>query len=98
MGAATMTGYIVLGAFVFFVISLFAAFITGYSKGRAKEQAEQREEAIRKAASDKEFQVEKEKIQTEVFGNAQQKKSELSSGGGRDRFNRINDSLRNNKN
>jgi hypothetical protein len=93
-----MTGYIVLAGFVFFVVSVFGAFIFGYTKGRSKEQAEQQEEALRKAASDKEFQIEKEKIQEEVFGNAQQKKSELSSGGGRDRFNRINDNLRNNKN
>jgi flagellar biosynthesis/type III secretory pathway M-ring protein FliF/YscJ len=89
-----MTGYIVLAGFVFLVVSLFGAFIFGYVKGRKKEQAEQREEALRKAASDKEFQTEKEKIQTEVFGNAADKKSKLSGTGGRDSFNRISDSLR----
>jgi hypothetical protein len=93
-----MTGYIVLAGFVFFVVSVFGAFIFGYTKGRSKEQAEQREEALRKAASDKEFEIEKGKIQTEVFGNAAEKKSKLSGAGGRDSFNRVNDSLRDNKN
>jgi predicted membrane protein len=93
-----MTGYIVLAGFVFFVISVFGAFLFGYTKGRKKEQAEQNEEALRRAASDREFEVEKEKIREEVFGNAAQKKSGLSGGTGRDRFNRIGDSLRDNKN
>jgi predicted membrane protein len=93
-----MTGYIILAAFVLWVISVFGAFLFGYVKGRKKEQAEQNEEALRRAASDKEFEIEKEKIREEVFGNAEQKKSRLSGGTGRDRFNRINDSLRDNKN
>jgi hypothetical protein len=93
-----MTGYIVLAGFVFWVVSLFGMFIFGYTKGRAKEQAEQQEEALRKAASDKEFETEKEKIREEVFGNAADKKSKLSGAGGRDSFNRVNDSLRDHKN
>jgi hypothetical protein len=93
-----MTGYIVLAGFVFFVVSLFGMFIFGYTKGRSKERAEQQEEALRKAASDKEFQIEKEKIQEEVFGNAADKKSKLSGTGGRDTFNHVNGSLRDNKN
>jgi hypothetical protein len=89
-----MTGYIILGAFAFFVFSVFGAFVFGHAKGRAKEAGERQEEALRKAASDKEFEIEKEKIREEVFGNAANKKSELSGGTGRDRFNRINDGLR----
>jgi hypothetical protein len=93
-----MTGYIVLAGFIFFVISLFGMFIFGYTKGRSKEQAEQQEEALRKAASDKEFQIEKENIQKEVFGNAADKKSKLSSGiSGKERFDTINNSLRGNQ-
>jgi hypothetical protein len=93
-----MTGYIVLGGFIFWVLSFFGAFLFGYTKGRKKEQAEQKEEALRKAASDKEFQIEKEKLQKEVFGNAEKKKSELSGNTGRARFDAVNNSLRNNKN
>jgi flagellar biosynthesis/type III secretory pathway M-ring protein FliF/YscJ len=93
-----MTGYIILAAFVFLAFSLFGAFIFGYTKGRSKGQDEQREEALRKAASDKEFEMEKEKIRGEVFGNAADKKSKLSGVNGRDSFNRVNDILRNNKN
>ncbi|MDR2097715.1 MAG: hypothetical protein LBP37_04265 [Spirochaetaceae bacterium] len=89
-----MIGYIVLGAFIFFVISVFGVFLFGYTKGRAKEQAEQKEEALRKAVSDREFEAEKEKIKEEVFGNAAHKKSGLSSDIGRDRFDRVNGSLR----
>jgi hypothetical protein len=93
-----MTGYIVLGTFIFFVLSVFGAFLFGYTKGQTKEQAEQKEEALRKAASNKEFQIEKENIQKEVFGNAEKKKSELSGNTGRARFDAVNNSLRNNKN
>jgi hypothetical protein len=93
-----MNGYIVLAGFVFWMISVFGAFLFGYMKGRKKEQAEQNEEALRKAASDREFENEKEKIMGEVFGNAEHKKAGLSGGAGRDRFNRINDGLRDNKN
>jgi predicted membrane protein len=94
-----MTGYIILGAFIFWTVSFFAAFIFGYIKGRAKEQSEQKDEALRRAESDKAFEVEKTEIMREVFGNANQKKSDIAGGAGRDHFNRINNSLRdNNKN
>jgi hypothetical protein len=93
-----MTGYIVLGVFVFYVVSVFGAFIGGYVKGRGKEQAEQKEDALRKAASDKSFEIEKEKIMGEVFGNAEKEKAKLSGGSGRERFNAINNGLRDNKN
>jgi flagellar biosynthesis/type III secretory pathway M-ring protein FliF/YscJ len=92
-----MTGYIVLAAFVFLIVSLFGMFIFGYTKGRAKEQSEQQEEALRKAASDKEFETEKEKLREDVFGNAEEKKSKLSDGiPGKERFEKINNSLRRN--
>jgi hypothetical protein len=93
-----MTGYIILAAFIFWVVSAFSVFLFGYTKGLAKEQGEQKEEALRRAASDKEFEIEKETIREEVYGHAEKKKSELSGAPGRDRFNRINNSLRDNKN
>jgi hypothetical protein len=96
---AAMTGYIISGAVIFWVITFFAAFLFGYMKGRAKEQGEQKDEALRRAESDRAFEVKKTEIMQEVFGNAEQKKSDIAGGAGRDHFNRINNSLRNkNKN
>jgi hypothetical protein len=93
-----MTGYIVLGVFVVYVFSVFGAFLFGYTKGRRKEQDEQKSEALRKAESDKAFEVEKENIREEVLNNAGQKKAEFSNSTGRGRFDAINNSLRDNKN
>jgi len=90
-----MTGYIILIAFVVIVLLVFGAFLFGYTKGRKKEQDEQKDEALRKAESDKAFQVESENIRQEVLSNAEQKKAELSGGTGRDSFDAINNSLRN---
>jgi uncharacterized membrane protein len=94
-----MTGYIVLFVFIFWVFSVFGMFLFGYTKGRAKERTEQKEDALRKAESDRAFEVEKENIRQGVYGNAKKRKSELSSGGtGRDRFDNITNSLRDHKN
>jgi hypothetical protein len=93
-----MTGYIVLFVFILWVLSVFGMFLFGYTKGRAKEQAEQKEAALRKAESDRAFEEEKETIRQEVYGNAKKKKSELSSGTGRNRFDVIDNSLRDHKN
>lgn len=93
-----MTVYVYLIAFVVFVFLLFGAFIFGYVKGSRKKQNEQKDEALRKAESDKVFQAESENIRQEVFSNAEQRKAELIGGNGRDRFNAINNSLRDNKN
>jgi uncharacterized membrane protein len=94
-----MSGYIILFVFIFWVLSVFGMFLFGYTKGRAKEQVEQKEEALRKAESDRVFEVEKENIRKGVYENAEQKKAELSSGGtGRDRFHNITNSLRDHKN
>jgi flagellar biosynthesis/type III secretory pathway M-ring protein FliF/YscJ len=93
-----MTGYIILIAFAVFVFSVFGAFLFGYTKGRAKEQAEQKEEALRKAESDRAFEAEKENIRQEVYNHAENEKAKLSGGSGRSRFDAINNSLRDNKN
>jgi hypothetical protein len=90
-----MTGYIILGIIIFWALSLLGAFVAGYTKGRQREMMEQTAATLRKAASDKDFEIQKEKIKEEVFGNAKKKKSKLSSSAGRERFNAVNDSLRN---
>jgi hypothetical protein len=90
-----MTGYIVLGVFIFYVVSVFIAFLSGYTKGRRKEQDEQKDAALRKAESDRAFEREKENIREEVKQNAQDKKNDLPGATGTDTFNNINNSLRN---
>jgi hypothetical protein len=90
-----MTGYIVLGAFILLVITHTAVFFIGYCKARKAAERDRLEEAQRRAESDKQYQQVKDEIQEEVTGNAQKEKAALSAGGpGRERFNRINDSLR----
>jgi hypothetical protein len=72
-----------------------AVFFTGYSRARKKAELERVEDENRRLRSDREFQEAKENIQKEVFGNAANKKASLASGAsGRDRFNAVNDSLR----
>jgi hypothetical protein len=90
-----LTGYIVLAVFIGLVVSHTAVFFIGYSRARKRAELERMEDENRRLQSDREFQKEKEKIQKEVFGNAEEKKASLSSGAsGRDRFNAVNDSLR----
>jgi hypothetical protein len=91
-----MTGYIILGAFAFYVISVFGAFLYGIGKGNKKAKAEYDEYLRRKAQSEIEFEKAKTKIREEVFGNAEQKKASLSDGSARERFERVNDVLRGN--
>jgi hypothetical protein len=87
-------GYTILIVFVVWVFSVFGAFIFGNIKGRRAEQNDQKEMLLRKAANDKAFEVEKEKIKEEVYNNAENEKAQLSSGTGCERFDAINDSLR----
>jgi hypothetical protein len=87
--------YIALGALVFFIISFFSAFLFGFSKGKKAERRAWEEAEARKANDAVFYEKEKADIMREVFGGAEQKKAELSGGGGaRERFDRINDSLR----
>jgi hypothetical protein len=89
-----LTGYIVLAVLIGLVVSHTAVFFTGYSCARKKAELERIEDENHRLQSDREFQKEKENIQKEVFGNAENKKASLASGAGRDRFNAVNDSLR----
>jgi hypothetical protein len=89
-----MTGYVILGALVFYVISVFGAYLAGHRKGRKEAKAEHEEDLNRKTRNEIEFEKAKAEIREEVFGNAEQKKAALSGGAAAGRFNRINDSLR----
>jgi hypothetical protein len=90
-----MTGYIILAIFIGLMVSHTILFFIGYFRARKRAELERAEDDRRRLESDKEFQQEKETIQKEVFGNAEEKKASLSSGAsGRDRFNAVNDSLR----
>jgi hypothetical protein len=93
-----MTGYIVLGAFIFLVASHTAVFFIGYSRARKAAEAERLEDEKCRAESDTAWQREKDKINQEVQSNANEKKASLSAGSGRDRFDAIDNSLRNHKN
>ncbi|MDR1253345.1 MAG: hypothetical protein LBK62_14480 [Treponema sp.] len=89
------TGYIILAVFIGLAVSHTAVFFIGYSRARKKAELERMEDENRRLQSDREFQKEKEDIQKEVYSNAKEKKAALASGAsGRDRFNAINDSLR----
>jgi predicted membrane protein len=90
---------IVLVSLLIAIIAVVVAYLVGVSKGRKKSEAEYMEERLRRAESDKAFQREKESIMKEVLDDAEKKKAHLSnSGNGVDKFDAINDSLRNNKN
>jgi hypothetical protein len=92
-----MTGYIILAVLILFILGCFFSFIGGWKHGKKQAAAEYAEDQRRKEQNKKEYNKAKTEIQQEVFGNAEQKKSDLSSGdSGWDRFNNINNSLRNN--
>jgi hypothetical protein len=77
------------------VVSHTTVFFIGYFRARKRAELERLEDENRRFQSDQEFQKEKENIQKEVYGNAKEKKAALASGAsGRDRFNAVNDSLR----
>jgi hypothetical protein len=92
-----MMGYIILAILILFILGCFFSFIGGWKHGKKQAAAEYAEDQRRKEQNEKEYNKAKTEIQQEVFGNAEQEKAKLSSGNsGRDRFNNINDSLRNN--
>ncbi|MDR2734297.1 MAG: hypothetical protein LBC99_06570 [Spirochaetota bacterium] len=85
-----MTIGAVLGTLAGLVLLLFAAFIFGYFRGLNKE-------ALRKAEEETAFGRKKEKIRADVYTKAEAKKTAISSGSGRNRFDAITNSLRGNK-
>ena len=71
-------------------------FVFGWKTGRAQIEREFAEEAMRKEADKKYYESEKAKIKAEVFKHGNQKKAALSgAGSSRDKFNAVNNSLRN---
>jgi hypothetical protein len=93
-----MSGYIALGIFIFLVVSHVSVFFIGYSRARKAAETERLEDEKRRAESAASWQREKDKINQEVKNNANEQKASLSSGSGRDRFDAINNSLRDRKN
>ena len=92
-----MTGYIILGVFIAFVIGCFTAFIKGIGLGKKQAAAEYAEEQRRREKSEKEFREAKSEIFQETFkGAAEQKAALAGHSNSVDQFNAINDSLQNN--
>jgi hypothetical protein len=91
-----MIGYIVLAAFILFVLGCFFSFIGGLRLGRKQAEAEYEEEQRRREQDKKDFDKAKAEINQEVFKNAENEKAQLSSNSGRNKFNAINSSLQNN--
>jgi flagellar biosynthesis/type III secretory pathway M-ring protein FliF/YscJ len=89
-----MTGYLVLGGFVVFVIFGFILFMIGLRHGRKLADADYAEERERKEKDERDYQKARQEIYQEVFHDAEEKKAELSGHGDAvDRFNAINTSL-----
>jgi uncharacterized protein YpmB len=91
-----MTGTIILIVLVVLLVAIAIAFFCGKRSGKKAEQAVQKEAELQKAKDAADYEQAKKEIMQEAFGNAEQKKAELSTGTTpRERFDAINDSLRN---
>jgi hypothetical protein len=89
-------GYIILGAFIIFVILCTFFFFCGLRHGRKLADAEYAEEQRIKAKNEADYRKAASEIKQEVFHESEQKKSGLSGGNsGRDRFNNANSALNN---
>jgi sortase (surface protein transpeptidase) len=92
-----MTGYIILIVFAVFVIGCFFSFIGGWRFGKKQAEAEYAEEQRIKAQNEKDYKQAAQEIKQEAFNEAEKKKAGLSGGdSGHERFDAINNSLRNN--
>jgi uncharacterized protein YxeA len=92
-----MTGYIILIIFAVFVLGCFFSFISGWRSGKKQAAAEYAEEQRIKAQNEKDYKQAAQEIKQEAFNEAGRKKANLSGGNsGRERFDTINNSLRNN--
>jgi flagellar biosynthesis/type III secretory pathway M-ring protein FliF/YscJ len=91
-----MTGYLVLGGFVFIVIFGFTLFMIGLRHGRKLAEADYAEERERKEKNERDYQKAKQEIHQEVFHDTEERKAELSGHSDAvDRFNAINSGLSN---
>jgi hypothetical protein len=89
-----MTGYIVLGLFVFIVFLAFIFFMIGLNHGKKLAEADYNEELAIKEKNARDYEKAKKEIKQEVLKNAERKKAELSGNvNAVDRFNAINKCL-----
>lgn len=90
-----ITAIVVVCVIVLLIVAA-VRFVFGWKTGRAKIEHEIAQDAARKESDKKYYEGEKAKIKAEVFKHGEQKKAALSgAGGGRDKFNAVNNSLRN---
>ena len=92
-----MTSYIILAVFIVFVFVCFSSFLGGLKLGKKQAAAEYVEDQRRKAQNEKDYKQAAAEIKQGAFKDAENKKADLSGGTiGRERFDAINNSLRNN--
>ncbi len=90
-----ITAIVVVCITVLLIVAI-TCFVFGWKTGRAKIEREIAQDAARKEADKKYYEGEKAKIKAEVFKHGEQKKAALSgAGSGCDKFNAVNNSLRN---
>jgi hypothetical protein len=89
-----MTGWMVSIAFILLTVSHAAVYFAGRFGAKREADRFNAEQAARKAESEREYKTEKANILSEAGKNAEKQKAELSTGGGRDRFDAVNDVLR----
>jgi hypothetical protein len=89
------TLYLLAGNLVLLLVSNAVSFFIGMKKGIEKSDLKYLKLQEQRAESDREFAHKSDKIQKEVFENAEQQKSEIASKSGVDKFNAITDKLRN---
>ena len=90
-----ITAIVVVCIAVLLIVAI-TCFVFGWKTGRVKIEREIAQDAARKEADKKYYEGEKAKIKAELFKHGEQKKAALSGvGGGRDKFNAVNNSLRN---
>ena len=89
-----ITAIVVVCITVLLIVAI-TCFIFGWKTGRAKIEREIAEDAERRAADKALYDSEKAKIKREVFKDVDTKKKKMSNSSGRDKFNAVNDVLRN---
>lgn len=75
-------------------VGLFC-YILGWKSGRSRFELELAEIEKQKELDKKFYEGEKLKAKKEIFGNEKKRKKKLGKGSNRERFNTVNDSLRN---
>ena len=89
-----ITAIVVVCITVLLIVAI-TCFVFGWKTGRAKIERDIAEDAERRAADKALYDSEKAKIKAEVFKDADAKKKKMSNNSRRDKFNAVNDVLRN---